>query len=232
MATTKLNIHQKLSAIQVKLKAPKNQRNTFGNYSYRSLEDIYEGLKPLLDEYKCHVTVDNKLMFLENYERANQKGIIFRESIASIVCADNPDQKVTVTTFTQESLERKGMSSEQCSGSSASYSDKYALNKLFCIDDNKDADFMNNNNQQTQQQTQQQKAPQKQQAKTTNNTNKKLTEKQVKRFHALRSKAGAEEEKVKEYVKSQGFEYYEDMSKNFYDVMCEKFELTAKSKDA
>lgn len=35
-----MNIHEKLSAIQIELKAPKGQYNSFGKYRYRSAEDI------------------------------------------------------------------------------------------------------------------------------------------------------------------------------------------------
>ena len=37
-----------LTEIQQKLKAPKGQHNSFGNYNYRSCEDILEAVKPLL----------------------------------------------------------------------------------------------------------------------------------------------------------------------------------------
>ena len=40
---------EKLLKIQQELKVPKNNRNTFGNYNYRSCEDIVEEAKPL-----CH----------------------------------------------------------------------------------------------------------------------------------------------------------------------------------
>ncbi|WP_407079373.1 ERF family protein [Candidatus Venteria ishoeyi] len=36
---------KELVKIQAELKAPKNQRNNFGKYNYRSCEDILEGLK-------------------------------------------------------------------------------------------------------------------------------------------------------------------------------------------
>ena len=39
-----------LSKIQQELNAPKNQFNSFGKYSYRSLEDIFEGLKPAVNK--------------------------------------------------------------------------------------------------------------------------------------------------------------------------------------
>ena len=42
-----MNIVEKLLAIQTELKAPKNQRNTFGNYNYRSAEDILEAISAI-----------------------------------------------------------------------------------------------------------------------------------------------------------------------------------------
>lgn len=44
-----MSIYEKLGQIQKTLKAPKNQRNKFGGYNYRSCEDILEAVKPLLD---------------------------------------------------------------------------------------------------------------------------------------------------------------------------------------
>lgn len=44
-----MSIYEELGRIQKTLKAPKNQRNKFGGYNYRSCEDILEAVKPLLD---------------------------------------------------------------------------------------------------------------------------------------------------------------------------------------
>ncbi len=41
---------QKLLAVQLALKAPKSNFNSFGKYSYRSCEDILEAVKPLLKQ--------------------------------------------------------------------------------------------------------------------------------------------------------------------------------------
>lgn len=117
--------------IQTKLKAHKSQRNTFGNYNYRSLEDIFEAVKPILEETKTTLIMRDELEVFN--------GLIFRKSIATLTDVES-EEKVETHTFTQESLERKGMSPEQCSGSVSSYGSKYCLNKLFCIDDTKDAD--------------------------------------------------------------------------------------------
>ena len=52
----------KLNLIQSELKAPKNQRNTFGNYNYRSAEDILEAVKPLLKKHECTMTISDTIV--------------------------------------------------------------------------------------------------------------------------------------------------------------------------
>ena len=39
-----MTVYKKLIKVQQELKAPKNHRNTFGNYNYRTAEDILEAL--------------------------------------------------------------------------------------------------------------------------------------------------------------------------------------------
>jgi hypothetical protein len=51
-----------LQQIQSRLVAPKSQRNTFGNYNYRSCEDILNGLKPLLAELGGVVTLSDEMV--------------------------------------------------------------------------------------------------------------------------------------------------------------------------
>ena len=46
-----MNIKEKLVKIQSELKAPKGQFNKFGNYAYRSCEDILTAFKPLGVKY-------------------------------------------------------------------------------------------------------------------------------------------------------------------------------------
>ena len=55
-----MSIYEKLAAIQNELKAPKNQYNSFGNYNYRSCEDILEAVKPVLNKNGCtlHISDD------------------------------------------------------------------------------------------------------------------------------------------------------------------------------
>ena len=123
---------EKLRKIQAELKAPKNQRNNFGKYNYRSCEDILEAVKPLLDKYKCTLTISDEVREV--------CGVLFVEAIVFI-----SDGKDSVHTKAQAGIDpnRKGMDIAQSFGSSSSYARKYCLNGLFLIDDTKDADSTN-----------------------------------------------------------------------------------------
>lgn len=124
-----------LSKIQTELHAPKNQYNNFGKYKYRSLEDIFEGLKPLLKEHECSVTVSDEMVMVGDRFYIKATARLF-DSEGKIV-AEN-------TGWARESLTKKGMDDSQVTGATSSYARKYALNGLFAIDDVKDADSMDN----------------------------------------------------------------------------------------
>ena len=127
-----MTIQEKLLQIQGNLKAPKNQRNNFGKYNYRSCEDILEAVKPHL------LNVDASLMITDTVTEI--AGIPLVEARA--VFFDN-EGKVEVTAQAGIDPNRKGMDIAQSFGSSSSYARKYALNGLFLIDDTKDSDATN-----------------------------------------------------------------------------------------
>ena len=52
-------LNKALIKVQSELKAPKNQRNNFGKYNYRSAEDILEAVKPLLNEHGLVLTIQD-----------------------------------------------------------------------------------------------------------------------------------------------------------------------------
>lgn len=130
-----MNIYEKLLEVQTKLKAPKGQFNSFGNYSYRSCEDIQEAVKPFLGELKAILVVGDELELIgDRY---------YIKSTASFIDCESGD-KVSNTSFAREELAKKGMDSSQITGSTSSYARKYALNGLFALDDTKDADTQDN----------------------------------------------------------------------------------------
>lgn len=132
---TQLTIKQKLQKIQVELDAPKSQYNSFGKYPYRNVEDIQEGLKPLLEKYECAVTLSDRVV---------QVGDRYYVEATATLKHDGDDQEESVTAYAREDNDKKGMDLSQLTGSTSSYARKYALGGLFAIDDNKDADSQDN----------------------------------------------------------------------------------------
>ena len=124
-------IYNELSRIQKELKAPKGQFNKFGNYKYRSCEDILEAVKPLLGD--CCLTISDDIVLI---------GDRFYVKATARLALSNEDF-VENSAFAREALDKKGMDESQITGASSSYARKYALNGLFAIDDTKDADATN-----------------------------------------------------------------------------------------
>lgn len=124
-----------LIKIQSELVAPKDLYNKFGNYKYRSAESILEALKPLLLKYNAELTISDEVVLVG--DRVYVK--------ATVSITDGKETK-TVTAFAREPSEKKGMDSSQITGATSSYARKYALNGMFLIDDNKDADTEENKN--------------------------------------------------------------------------------------
>jgi hypothetical protein len=131
-----------LSKIQTELNAPKNQRNNFGNYNYRSCEDILEGLKPLLKDTGTSIILSDDIKMIGDriYVVATAKLVTMR----MLDLLDGKKDSIILigesTAFAREPLQQKGMNEAQITGSASSYARKYALNGLFAIDDNKDSD--------------------------------------------------------------------------------------------
>lgn len=130
-----MTIYEKLGAIQQKLKAPKDLENKFGGYRYRSAEGILEAVKPLLTENKCALLLKDGLDSIE--------GRVYIKATAQLFDIEAPEVFLEVTAYAREDESKKGMDACQVTGAASSYARKYALNGLFCIDDNKDSDFTN-----------------------------------------------------------------------------------------
>lgn len=118
-----------LGAIQAKLNAPKNQTNKFGGYDYRSCEDVLQAVKPLLAENHAVLRLNDELVLIGD-----------RYYVKATATIDVNGESVSATAYAREADAKKGMDASQVTGATSSYARKYALNGLFCIDDNKDAD--------------------------------------------------------------------------------------------
>ena len=130
-------MREKLMAIQTKLNAPKNRKNSFGNYNYRSCEDILEAVKPLLKEQNCTLTITDEIVLIGDR--------FYVKAEATIKDCESADG-ISVCAYAREADGKKGMDEAQVTGACSSYARKYALNGLFLIDDNKDPDTDENHN--------------------------------------------------------------------------------------
>ena len=124
---------KELSIIQSKLNAPKDLKNNFGNYFYRSCESILRALKPLLTETKCTLTLTDEPIQIG--ERFYIK--------ATATLTNEAGEKVSTDAVAREPINKKGMDDSQVTGATSSYARKYALNGLFAIDDSRDSDVTN-----------------------------------------------------------------------------------------
>ena len=120
-----------LMAVQAELKAPKNQHNSFGKYDYRSAEDIIEAVKPLLKDNGLFLNMSDDIVLIGDryYVKATVK-------VVDVVTGES----VQTSALAREAAQKKGMVESQVTGTASSYARKYALNGLFAIDDNRDAD--------------------------------------------------------------------------------------------
>ena len=130
-----MNVYEKLAAVQKNLKAPKNQFNSFGKYSYRSCEDILEAAKPL-----C---IENGLLLTISDDVIEVGGRVYVRAIATVHNIEDPKEIAQTLAFAREAEDKKGIDSAQLTGATSSYARKYALGGLFALDDTKDADATN-----------------------------------------------------------------------------------------
>ena len=124
---------ERLAYVQKVLKAPKSKYNEFGDYNYRNLEDIFEGVKGLCEENGLLLIVTDKLVMESDWH--------YIEATARVYDSKRfPEIFIENKSYAREPLEKKKMDAAQVTGTSSSYARKYALNGLFLIDDTKDPD--------------------------------------------------------------------------------------------
>ena len=102
---------QKLLKIQGELKAPKNQYNKFGEFYYRSCEDILSAAKPLcIREGILLYVTDEVVQIGERY---------YVKATASVT---DGETTIRVSAFARETESRPKMDAAQLTGSASSYS--------------------------------------------------------------------------------------------------------------
>jgi hypothetical protein len=119
---------KRLAKVQRALKAPKDQTNKFGGFTYRKASDILQAVKPLLEEDNLTILLSDKI------EEIGGKFFLIAEAG---VYAEDGKEIATASAFAMMDA-HKGMSAEQATGAASSYARKYALCGLLAIDDSSD----------------------------------------------------------------------------------------------
>lgn len=191
-----MTVYRKLLEVQSKLKAPKNQYNSFGKYSYRNCEDILEALKPILKEVGATIIISDEVVSVNEryYVKATVKFI-----------DTETGEVVEASANAREEDNKKGMDSSQLTGSTSSYARKYALNGLFAIDDTKDSDFTNTHDKEDKKKTLE-----------------VISEAQAKRMYMLAK--GKDPDVIKQILSNAGFNASRDITKDKYNAICEAIE--------
>ena len=195
-----MNVYEKLMTVQTKLRAPKGQYNSFGKYSYRSCEDILEALKPLLAEVGAIVNVSDEIKLIGSR--------FYVEATASFIDVETGERMIAKASA-REAETKKGMDDSQVTGSVSSYARKYALNGLFAIDDNKDADSTNTHGKDI---------------KPNMTPVSGLSEAQLKRLLAIGNKSGFNKDTIVKTVKKLYGCELKDMTREQYNEVCNRLE--------
>ena len=125
-------IQTKLLEVQNGLKVEKGHNSDYGEYYYRSKEDILEAVKPLCHELGCTITCNDDVKMLDN-------GWVYVITTARITDVDSGEFEER-RGWAREAAEKTKMDPSQITGAASSYAGKRALGNLFALDDSADAD--------------------------------------------------------------------------------------------
>ncbi len=132
-----MNLQEKLTQIQTEFYCPKNRHNKFGNYNYRSAEDIQEALKPFCKKYNVNFKTKESSV-------KDVCGVLTFKSKVIIKCNESNEQDHATAQIGVD-LNQKGMAMPQKFGAASSYAKKYAYGNLLLIDDTADNDELSKN---------------------------------------------------------------------------------------
>ena len=114
----------KLAELQKRLKAPKDQYNQFGGFSYRTTGAILEAAKKILNG-EAVIILSDEVEHIGDRYYIKAKPAYVPSNDAPTVCY----------AYAREAESKKGMDVAQCSGSASTYARKYALQGLLALDD-------------------------------------------------------------------------------------------------
>lgn len=127
-----VEFYRKVSRIQSEVCVPKSQRNNFGKYNFRNLEDILAIVKPLLAKEGLVLLITDEVNLIGTR--------FYLKSTATITDGEN---SISSTAWAREEDEKKGMDGSQITGAASSYARKIAVGGLLEVSGSKDMDTYN-----------------------------------------------------------------------------------------
>lgn len=126
------DILQAIAKVQQVVSVPKDRYNDYGDYKYRSFEDIVAALKQ-----PC---ADAGLGFFMHDEIAPVGERYYVKATVVAYLLDRTDVMFSVSAYAREADHRKGSDDAQVTGSASTYARKYALCGMFAIEGERDPD--------------------------------------------------------------------------------------------
>ena len=138
MAGEEANTKMSLAKLQAEIIVPKDKKNEYGGFKYRSAEDILSAVKNIINQYGWTILCTDDVVNVGNHNYIRATVQLFNEKNAMMS---------STSAMAREEVVKKGMDAAQISGSASSYARKYALCGLLAISDGQDPDAMDNREQ-------------------------------------------------------------------------------------
>lgn len=124
-------VNEVLNSLILNVKAKKGQFNKFGNYKYRSGEDILEAVKEELKNDKY----PSDAILVSNPSLEQVAGRLFVKVITKLSVGN---ESIEAVGYAEHGQNKKGMDEAQLTGSTCTYAKKYSLQNLFQLDESED----------------------------------------------------------------------------------------------
>lgn len=131
-----LTFHEKYCQLVMNLNTPKDVKNNFAGFDYRTAEGILKAVKLVCIELEL-----KNMVVMTNEEVEFKEGRFYKRVTASIT--DGRDS-YTSAFSAREPENKPKMDESQVSGSASTYGRKYALQNLLMISDDIDPDSLDN----------------------------------------------------------------------------------------
>jgi hypothetical protein len=125
---------EELIKIQPAMKIGKSNSNKYGGFKYRTIDDINEVAKPILEKLECYVISRNEPVVIEGWHYIKVTTSLYNKN----------GQVVETCSYAREMSSKKKMDEPQVTGCSITYALKQTFVQLYNLGGSDDPDSMDN----------------------------------------------------------------------------------------